>query len=169
MRAFCRKKTPRYANKKGYSRHKPALPLYTEEDARKALTLFRTVSFDSPFELPGGVTMRLRRAGHIIGASTVELFNGKHMLCFSGDLGRLKDPIMYPPEPVPRADWLVLESTYGNRLHQEDSDPLTELEHIINSTTKRGGVVLIPAFAVGRVQLALHLIQQLKDSGPDCR
>ena len=161
---FLQEEDARFANKHGFSRHKPALPLYTEADARRTLKLFQTVPFHKQFELPGRLTMRLRRAGHILGASVVEIFNGKHILGFSGDLGRQDDPIMYAPEPLPRADWLVLESTYGNRLHP-DSDPLKELEKIINRTTKQGGTVLIPAFAVGRVQLVMLLVQQLKDSG----
>ena len=161
---FLQEEDARFANKKGFSRHKPAMPLYTEEDARRTLKLFKVRQFHEQYELPGGLTMRFRRAGHIIGAATLELFNGKHMLAFSGDVGRMNDPVMYPPEPIPRADWLVLESTYGDRLHQ-DSDPLSELEIIINRTMKQGGSVLIPAFAVGRVQLVLHLIQQLKDNG----
>ncbi len=136
---FLQEEDARYANKKGYSKHKPALPLYTEADARKSLKLFQPKSFDKQHELPGGLTMRFRRAGHILGASTVELFNGKHVLAFSGDLGRMNDPIMYPPEPLPRADWLVLESTYGNRLHA-DVDPLPELEQIIKKLHSRAAL-----------------------------
>ena len=161
---FLQEEDARYANKKGFSKHKPARPLFTEEDARRSLKLFQPLEFNKQHELSGGLTLRLRRAGHIIGASSLELFNGKYILSFSGDLGRSDDPIMYEPEPMPRADWLVLESTYGDRLHSKE-DPLPQLEKIINQTTARGGIVLMPAFAVGRVQLALHLIQQLKDSG----
>ncbi|MCL6269079.1 MBL fold metallo-hydrolase [Sansalvadorimonas sp. 2012CJ34-2] len=161
---FLQEEDARYANKKGFSKHQPAMPLYTEEDAYRSLKLFQPLDWNKQHELMGGLILRLRRAGHIIGAGSLELFNGKHVLSFSGDLGRSEDPIMYPPEPMPRADWLVLESTYGNRLHSNE-DPLPELEKIINQTTSKGGTVLIPAFAVGRVQLALHLIQQLKDSG----
>ncbi|MTI15180.1 MBL fold metallo-hydrolase RNA specificity domain-containing protein [Sansalvadorimonas verongulae] len=161
---FLQEEDARFANKKGFSRHSPAMPLYTEEDARRSLKLFQVREFHKQYELPGKLTMRFHRAGHILGAASVELFNGKHMLVFSGDIGRMNDPVMYPPEPVPRADWLVLESTYGDRLHQ-DIDPLPQLEKIINRTMKQGGSVLIPAFAVGRVQLVLHMIQQLKDSG----
>ncbi|OQX37890.1 MAG: MBL fold metallo-hydrolase [Oceanospirillales bacterium LUC14_002_19_P2] len=158
---YLQEEDARFANKHGFSRHQPALPLYTEEDARRALKLFSPLPLDSINDIGNGLTLRLRPAGHILGACTLEVFNGRHLLCFSGDLGRADDPIMYPPDPMPRADYLVLESTYGDRLHAE-TDSLATLEQIINKTAKRGGIVLMPAFAVGRAQLALHMISQLK-------
>ena len=158
---YLQEEDARFANKHGFSRHQPALPLYTEEDARRALKLFRPLSLDSINDIGNGLTLRLKPAGHILGACTLEVFNGRHLIAFSGDLGRADDPIMYPPDPMPRADYLVLESTYGDRLHAE-TDSLSTLEHIINKTAKRGGIVLMPAFAVGRAQLALHMISQLK-------
>ena len=148
------------ANRRGFSKHRPALPLYTEEDARRALTQFAPVEFDREIEL-GGVRLRLVPAGHILGASIVSLSGDKHSLVFSGDLGRPNDPIMAAPSPIHDADYLVLESTYGNRLHDPE-DPRVKLGRIIRKTAERGGVVVIPSFAVGRAQSLLYHIHQLK-------
>jgi metallo-beta-lactamase family protein len=152
------------ANRKGYSRHHPALPLYTERDAEAALGHLVTVPFGHDFQPVDGVRVTLSPAGHILGASTVKVSDGRTIVGFSGDLGRQNDTIMRPPEPMLRADYLVVESTYGNRRH-ENHDPDAHLADIINRTLKRGGTVVIPAFAVGRTQTLLLAIANLKKHG----
>lgn len=150
-----------YANRKGFSKHHPALPLYDEQEAVAALKRIEPHDFGKPFEPLPGVQVRLQRAGHIVGAASVHVSWGGHRLLLSGDLGRSHDLVMKPPEPPPAADTLVVESTYGDRLHDR-ADPLTELAEVVNRTAARGGVVVIPAFAVGRAQTllwALHLLQ----------
>jgi metallo-beta-lactamase family protein len=149
------------ANRVGYSKHKPALPLYTERDAEAALRHLVTVPFGHAFEPVDGLRITLARAGHILGASTVSVSDGRMTLAFSGDLGRQHDTIMQPPELMKRADFLVLESTYGNRVH-ENHDPDAQLARIIERTLKRGGTIVIPAFAVGRTQTLLLAIANLK-------
>ena len=153
-----------YANRKGFSKHHPALPLYTEADAEHALERFRTVRFGQPLDLGHGATAQFTHAGHILGASSVLIALGGRKLLFSGDLGRYDDLLMRDPTDAPEADTLVMESTYGDRLHPDD-DPGDELADVIRRTVGRGGTVLIPAFAVGRAQLLLHVIAQLKVRG----
>jgi metallo-beta-lactamase family protein len=150
-----------YANRKGFSKHHPALPLYDETDANRALALFKGVRFDRPVTVAPGIVAEFSHAGHILGASSVRIEAGGRSVLFSGDLGRSDDPLMHEPASPPAADWLVIESTYGDRLHGRE-DPETELAAIIGRTVARGGTVLIPAFAVGRAQLLLHMIACLK-------
>ena len=152
-----------YANRHDFSKHHPALPLYTQEDAEQALQYLFAVDYKQDV-LIGEVTLRLYPAGHIPGAASVELRDQHTSIVFSGDLGRPDDPIMNPPTPLDGADYLVLESTYGDRRHPpQDAQQL--LGDIINRTAQRGGVVIIPAFAVGRTQMLLHYIRLLKDAG----
>ncbi len=151
-----------YANRKGYSKHHPALPLYTQEDAETALDYFHTIELNKQLQLHDEFSARFHYAGHILGASLIQLQHKGTSVLFSGDLGRPNDPIMNPPQDPPESDYLVIESTYGNRLH-ESSDPQIKLGEIINRTANRGGIVLIPAFAVGRTQALLYYIQQLKE------
>lgn len=152
-----------YNNRHQRSKHKTALPLYTVEDAERALGQLVPIPFEEQIDA-AGFRIRLRPAGHIVGASSVELATGSTTLLFSGDLGRPDDPIMRPPSPIARADYLVLESTYGNRLH-DSQDAQLVLGEIIKRTASRGGIVLIPAFAVGRAQELLHAIYRLKTQG----
>lgn len=152
-----------YANRHGFSKHHPALPLYTEEDGRRALRLFRTHEWGEPFEPIPGVQMRFSRAGHILGASSVHVAWDGGSLLFSGDLGREEDLLMLPPEPPPAADHVVLESTYGDRTHEEE-DPEAALGEVIRRTSARGGIVVVPAFAVGRAQALMYLIARLKQA-----
>jgi metallo-beta-lactamase family protein len=152
------------ANRFGYSKHKPALPLYTQRDAELALRRLVPVEFHREFEAAPGIAARLAHAGHILGAAMVELRAGDSHVVFSGDLGRLRDPVMRPPERIARAGALVLESTYGERLH-EATDPARALGDIVARTAAQGGVVVIPAFAVGRSQALLHYLAELKASG----
>jgi metallo-beta-lactamase family protein len=153
-----------YASRKGFSKHKPPKPLYETADADAALERFVAVPFDELFEIPGGLTIRLSRAGHILGAASVELWAPGAKLVFSGDLGRYGDPIMPDPSRVEEADLLVVESTYGNRRH-DASDPEEVLGAIIERTVKRGGTVVIPSFAVGRAQTLLYHLERLKAAG----
>lgn len=157
-------KDAEFANRYGFSRHKPALPLYTERDARAALELLKPVAFDRDITLPGGATLRLRRAGHILGAASVQLDCRDRAIVFSGDLGRYDDPIMVDPVGIDRADYLVVESTYGNRRHAR-IDPEDSLLEVIGTTIGRGGTVVVPAFAVGRTQSLLHYLERLNESG----
>ena len=154
-------KDAEFANRHGFSKHKPALPLYTVEDAQAALEYLTPIPFDQDRSLPGGGTMRLRRSGHILGAGSVQLDWGGITTVFSGDLGRYNDPVMADPVLVERADYLLVESTYGNRRHDK-RDPAAALAEIVDSTIARGGTVIIPAFAVGRVQTLLFHFHQLK-------
>jgi metallo-beta-lactamase family protein len=153
-----------YANRRGYSKHSPALPLFTRDDAEAALRLLHPVDFEAEFAPAPGMTVRMSPAGHILGAALVSVRAGGRTLVFSGDLGRPNDRIMRPPATVRDADWLVLESTYGDRRH-DPSDPLDTLREVIERTAARGGVVIVPAFAVGRAQSLLHHLHLLKDSG----
>ncbi len=150
-----------FANKHGLSKHKPALPLYTELDAREALRYLESVPWEKPVSLGRHLRFRYIFAGHILGAAMVEVEFPGGKLFFSGDLGRLKNLIMPPPHFARETDFLVLESTYGDRLHPTD-DPSEKMGELISKTVRRGGVVLIPAFAVGRAQEVLYLVSRLK-------
>lgn len=160
---FLQEEEARFANKYGYSKHKPALPLYTREDAENSLKQFQPIEFRKYKKLDEEMFVGLIPAGHILGASLVEFKYGESTLVFSGDLGRPNDSIMYPPSVVQAADYLVVESTYGDRVH-ENINPLNELADAINKTVQRRGTILIPAFAVGRAQHILYLIYQLKQT-----
>ena len=153
-----------YANRHGFSRHAPALPLYSEADAVRALRHFAPVAFDTPFNVAEGIRAELSRAGHILGAAIVSVRAGGKSIVFSGDLGRMDDPIMVPPTPVLEADFLVVESTYGDKRH-DPADPLLLLGKTIRETAARGGVTIIPSFAVGRAQSLLYDIYRLKEKG----
>ena len=150
-----------YANKHGFSKHQPALPLYTEEEARRVLRLFRPQPFGQTFEPIPGVTLHFRPAGHILGAASVHVAWDGGSALFSGDLGRNEDVLMRPPQDPAAADSVVVESTYGDRLHEQE-DPSTLLAEVINRTAARGGVVVVPAFAVGRAQALMYLVANLK-------
>ena len=152
-----------FANRHKTSRHDPALPLYTEEEARAALTRFHSHEFGAPFEPVPGLHMHFHSAGHILGAASVQATSERGSVLFSGDLGRSDDLLMKPPAPPPAADVVVVESTYGNRLH-ERGDTLLALAEVVNRTLARGGHVVVPAFAVGRAQLLLHALRLLKDA-----
>lgn len=151
----------RYANKRGFSKHHPALPLYTVEDAERVLGRFASVDMDRTTAVTAEISVRFRAVGHILGAASVELRGGDERLVFSGDVGRPNDPVMQPPRPLPRTDALVVESTYGDRLHSA-ANPLDALAEVLSATLNRDGVVVIPSFAVGRAQTLLHLIQLLR-------
>lgn len=153
-----------YANRRGSSKHKPALPLYTEHDAVHSLDFFTPRPFNSAFEPTAGLTATFVPAGHILGAAIVVLKCGSTTITFSGDLGRYNDLVMAPPTAMDRTDYLVVESTYGDRLH-DPADPMIVLGDTIRETVARGGVVIIPSFAVGRAQSLMYRIHLLKQSG----
>lgn len=150
----------KYANKFGYSKHKPALPLYTQKEAIKTLPYFSPIVTGKRYTFADDFSFYFRRAGHIVGACSVVLQYGDKTIALSGDVGRMHDPLMVAPRYIRQANYWVIESTYGDRLH-ENSDPERQLQEIIQSTIQRGGTVVIPAFAVGRTQLLLYYIYQL--------
>ena len=162
--AHLQEEEAKYANKRGFSKHKPALPLYTQEDAQFALSLLTPIDYEQDLDLGGGLTLRLSASGHILGSAFVRLQHKKTSVLFSGDIGRPHDILMKAPTPIKQADYLVLESTYGNRLHDQ-TDPKIKLAALINETVQRKGVVIIPVFAVGRAQELLYYLHLLKASG----
>lgn len=154
----------RYAQRKGYSRHANPKPLYTLEDARSALGHFEPADFDQEIDLGPGISARFIPVGHLLGAAQIQVTVNGRIVHFSGDVGRDTDPLMRGPRPFPGADILVCESTYGNRVHPH-IDAEAELGEIINRVAGRGGVIVIPAFAVGRVQGVMLQIAQLRKRG----
>lgn len=156
-----------YAARKAYSSHKPPLPLYTVADAQRALKQFANIPRADAFTISPEFSVRTHDAGHILGSTWLELTiteNGKQTLgVFSGDLGRYDQPILKDPEPPARADFLLCESTYGDRDHGTASVP-DELADVINRVTKRGGVIVIPAFAVGRTQTLMYYLRDLANA-----
>jgi metallo-beta-lactamase family protein len=163
--AHLQEEDARFANKMKFTKHEPALPLYTTEDAENVFSHLRAVEYDTPQALSDGTGIRFLDAGHILGSAIVEVVTpdgGKPVrLVFSGDLGRYDALILKDPEPVERADYLLIESTYGNREHPPE-DPAEELTSIINETAKRGGMLIIPSFAVGRTQTLLYLLRDMR-------
>jgi metallo-beta-lactamase family protein len=153
-----------FANRHRFSKHHPALPLYTEDDARNVLRRLKPVRFNHELVLPGGARLSFVRAGHILGAASAILDWGGRRIVFSGDIGRYNDPLMPDPVTPESADYLVMESTYGDRRHDQ-IDPAHLLANIISKTIHRGGTVVIPAFAVGRAQSLIYHIARLKRSG----
>lgn len=152
-----------HANKKGYSRHKPALPLYTEEQAIASLALLKEAPLGEAVELDSGVSFRFSRAGHILGSSFVELRANGRVVLFTGDMGRPGSATGGPAAPSD-ADYLLVESTYGNRLHPAE-DPRPHLAKIVSETARRGGSVILPAFAVERTQKLLFILKEQMEEG----
>ncbi len=162
--AHLQEEEARYANKVGSTRHSPALPLFDSEDARRALATLEARPVGEWLTVHPGLEFRYHRQGHILGAAAVEIrikrSGGHTHVYFSGDVGRYEVPILQPPEAYPGSDVLVVESTYGNRLH-DPGDPAGQLAEVINETAKRRGVVLIPAFAIDRSQEILFFLREL--------
>jgi metallo-beta-lactamase family protein len=152
----------RHANRGGYSRHHPALPLYTRAEAERCLEQLRAVPFDERFILAPGLDARFGRAGHIVGSAWLSIATGERAITFSGDVGRPNDPIMRAPAPLPPTDILVVESTYGDRRHP-DERVLETLARVVVEAVARGGPLIVPAFAVGRAQHLLYLLTVLRD------
>jgi metallo-beta-lactamase family protein len=163
--AYLQEEQAEHANRHGWSKHHPALPLYTRADVRRALARFSPVAFHQRFQAGEGVAARFTPAGHILGAASLTLEAGGRVLAFSGDLGRPNDAVMPAPEPLGTAvDMLVLESTYGDREH-DPSDGSRELGEAIAAVAAKGGTVVVPSFAVGRAQALLLYLHRLKASG----
>jgi metallo-beta-lactamase family protein len=164
--AHLQEEDARYAARKGYSRHKPPLPLYTVAESQAALAQFREIPRAGTFTIGPQFSVRPHDAGHILGSSWLELTiteNGKQtIVIFSGDLGRYDQPILKNPESPTRADFLLCESTYGDRDHPAGS-VADELADIVNQTVKRGGAIVIPSFAVGRTQTLMFYLRQLEE------
>lgn len=157
-----------YAKRKGFSKHEDPSPLYTMEDAEEVFDQLSPISFDQPISLTPKATLTAYNAGHILGAAILKIqVRGNHQtktIVFSGDLGRYTDPLLNPPIGLPKADILFIESTYGNRSH-ETNGPEKLLAGAINETYQKGGVAVIPAFAVGRTQLVLYYLYKLQQKG----
>ena len=151
----------RRANRYSYSKHHPALPLYTKLDAQNALKNFKVVNFNEAQSILSNGTVTWFPAGHILGSAFIQFHVDGKKLLFTGDIGRLQDPVMKPPATIQMTDYLVIESTYGNRLHDVE-DPKERIRQIVVDTAKRGGTILIPAFAVGRAQSLLYYIYRLQ-------
>jgi metallo-beta-lactamase family protein len=152
-----------FANRHGTSKHKPALPLYTIQDALDALKLVRPVPYREPLDLKGP-TATFSPVGHLLGSAWIELSNGGRGVIFSGDVGRYDADVTRPPERPGDVHAIVVESTYGDRTHSAEGVE-AELGRIVNDTYRRGGIVLIPSFAVGRSQTILFYLRRLEESG----
>lgn len=155
-----------YVNKKRARRGQKLFePLYTQADALEALTLFQSIGYDRPFEVAPGVQVRYREAGHVLGSASVTLDideNGKQKrLVFSGDIGRKNLPILRDPQPVEGADFIIMESTYGQRFHESPGQARAELKQTVLAAIKNKGKVIIPSFAVGRTQEIVYALHQL--------
>jgi len=157
-----------YHNKRGTSKHKPAFPLYTAEEGRKAAQGVAGIGYGEPLKLDSAICVSFKRAGHILGSAivTVEIANrgGSRRLVFSGDLGRYGAPILPDPAPLGDADYVIVESTYGDRSHDPELIP-TQLERLIKEAVARGGAIVIPAFAVGRTQELMYHLSHLEKAG----
>lgn len=152
----------RDANRHGYTKHHPALPLYTSEDAERALARLQPVGYERPVPVATGVEVEFINAGHLLGSAYARVTVGDKTILFGGDLGRYGRPVLPDPKPVAHADVLLVESTYGDRLHPPD-DEGRRLEQIIKTTVARGGKLIIPSFAIGRVEEVIYWLKKLED------
>ena len=150
------------ANEGKYSKHEIAEPLYNVAQAERVFPLFRVIKINELVPLDAEIEAVYTNAGHILGACSIALTLENKTLVFSGDIGRDNDVLMYPPTKPKKADYIFLESTYGNRIHP-DTDVKAELEMYINNTVKKGGTIIIPSFAVERAQMVMYLLWQLKE------
>ncbi len=166
--AHIQEEDARWANKKGFSKHSPALPLYTKQDAEKAISLFHPVHYGDFFKLSETTRIKFHDSGHILGSALIDIktkiAEKSRKILFSGDLGRPEIPVLNEPDQVYNVDYLILESTYGQRLH-ESTDPISDLVDVIGRSMKRGGSLVIPAFSVGRTQTLLYLLRLLEEEG----
>jgi len=150
-----------YANRHGFSKHKPALPLYREIDAARALSQLQPCGYDRPMPVASGIDVEFVNAGHLLGSAYVRMRVDGRTILFGGDLGRYSRPVLPDPTPVANADYLLVESTYGDRLHEQDDDG-ARLAEIVNRTVQGGGKLIIPAFAIGRVEELLYWLRRLE-------
>lgn len=166
--AHLQEEEARFANQRGYSKHRPALPLYTTDDAERALAQLEALPHGERRTVAPGVEAELFPAGHILGSASVLLHvegSPGHRILVSGDLGRPDHPLFLPPPPPPAADVVLLESTYGNRAHPDRETEVEEFADVVRRTAQRGGSVVIPAFAVDRTEVVLHLLRDLRRQG----
>jgi metallo-beta-lactamase family protein len=150
------------ANRHGYSKHAPALPLYTEADAFRAISQLQPVGYDRPMPVTPDVEVEFVNAGHLLGSAYARVRTGGMTIVFGGDLGRFGRPVLPDPSTVPEADYLLVESTYGNRVHDQD-DKGEQLAEVVTRTFSRGGRVIIPAFAIGRVEELIYWLKRLEE------
>jgi len=166
--AHIQEEDAKWANKRGFSKHHPAKPLYTSLDVDKTLPLFKPVHYGDHFHLSENTRVKLHDSGHILGASLVDfktVKDGKRRkILFSGDLGRPDIPVLKDPDQVYNVDYLIMESTYGDRTHAA-TEPVEDLIRVITESMERRGVLVIPAFSVGRTQTLLYLIRKLEEEG----
>jgi len=160
--AHLQEEEAREANEGGYSKHSPALPLYDTEDVARTLPQLTDLAHGERREVAPGIAVTLGRAGHILGSSIVRAEVGGRRVVLSGDLGRPAHPLLLPPEPIGETDWIVVESTYGDRRHDEQ-ESIAGLETTITQTVARGGTVVIPAFAVDRTEIILHHLDRMAE------
>jgi metallo-beta-lactamase family protein len=164
--AHLQEEDARDANRHGYSKHSPALPLYTSIDAARALDLLQPVGYDRQIPISqtdqSDMSVEFVNAGHLLGSAYARVRVGDRVILFGGDLGRYGRPVLPDPSPVTEADYLLLESTYGDRLHEPDDDG-ARLAKIVNETAQRGGKLIIPSFAIGRVEEVLYRLKRLED------
>lgn len=154
-----------HANEHGWSKHHPAQPLYDDSDVDRTLKLIEPVPVHTPVDIATGTRLTLHPAGHILGSAWAHLtLEDGHTLAVSGDLGRPGHPLLLPPEPFYGADVLLMESTYGNRWHEEEAGR-TRFAEVLGRTLARGGTVVIPAFALGRTEVLLHELAELRRAG----
>ena len=161
--AHIQEEDARSANRHGYSKHTPALPLYTSLDASRTLTRLQPVGYNRPVPVVPGVDVEFVNAGHLLGSAYARLHLGDKTLLFGGDLGRYGRPVLPDPSPVERADILLVESTYGDRLHGPNED--AKLAAIIGDTVARGGKLIVPSFAIGRTEEVIYWIKRLEEQG----
>jgi metallo-beta-lactamase family protein len=173
--AHIQEEQARFANERGFSKHHPALPLYSSDDAADTLPLFHPVAFDTPVDIAEGITAQFTPAGHILGSASVHLTitdapappdrPTTTTLLVSGDLGRGGHPLVPGPFVPPAADTVLVESTYGDSLHPAPEEEIGTLAEFINRTARRGGTILIPAFAVDRTEVLLVVLRELMSAG----
>jgi len=160
--AHLQEEEARFANKRGYSKHKPSLPLYTQLDAARTLTQLQPIGYNRPVPIVPGVEAEFINAGHLLGSAYARLRIGERTVLFGGDLGRYSRPVLPDPVSVDRADIVLVESTYGDRLHEPDDDG-ERFAALINASVKRGGKLIIPSFAIGRVEEVLYWLRRLEE------
>src|SRR3954465_3248670 len=151
------------ANRHGYTKHAPALPLYTEADAFRAVSQLQPVGYDRPMPAAPDVEVEFVNAGHLLGSAYARVRTGGMTILFGGDLGRFGRPVLPDPSSVTEADYLLVESTYGNRVHQQDDDG-AQIAEVIGRTAGRGGRVIIPSFAIGRVEELIYWLKRLEEA-----
>ena len=151
-----------YANRKHFSKHAPALPLYREVDALRAVSQLQPIGYERPVPVANGIDVEFVNAGHLLGSSFVRMHIDGRQIVFGGDLGRFGRPVLPDPTFADAADYLLVESTYGDRVHEKDDNGV-RLGQIINDTARRGGKLIIPAFAIGRVEELLYWVKRLEE------